>query len=247
MSRVRWDAPGEKKYEVGVDHCVLYPVNTENEYTPGVAWNGIIQVAETPEGGEPNKQYADNIPYLVMMSAEELGGTIEAYMYPKEWEACDGSAELAPGIVIGQQTRKTFGLCYRTKVGDDVNGDTAGYKYHLLYGAKVSPSERTYETINDSPEPITFSWEYTTTPVSVEGFNPTALLVINSIDANPEKLKALEDILYGTDAGEGGTASDPRLPLPDEVKALFADAAPTVLRAARDSYKVNNSAPILNK
>lgn len=241
--KIVWDAPGEKKYEVGVDHAVLYPVNENNEYTPGVAWNGITQIAETPEGGEPNKQYADNIPYLVMMSAEELGGTIEAYMYPKEWETCDGSAELSPGVVIGQQNRKTFGLSYRTKIGNDVEGDQLGYKLHLLYGAKASPSERTYETLNDSPEPATFSWEYTTTPVNVTNYNPTSLILIDSTKVNSEKLKALEDILYGSESG----GAEPRLPLPDEVKALF-EGSEEEASIARASYKVNRATnPLLNK
>lgn len=216
MARIAWDQTGEKLFEVGVDHCVLYPINAQAEYTPGVGWNGITQIAETPDGAEPEKQYADNIAYLTLMSAEEQNGTIEAFMYPDEWAIIDGSAELATGVMIGQQPRKTFGLSYRTKIGNDVDGDSHGYKLHLLYGAKVSPSERTYETLNDSPEPITFSWEFTTTPVGVTGHQPTALIVIDSTKVDAAKMKELEDLLYGTESTE------PRLPLPDEVKTIFA-------------------------
>lgn len=238
MPRLKWDAPGEKKFEVGVDHAVLYPVNADNEYTPGVAWNGITQISETPEGGEPNKQYADNIPYLTLMSAEELNGLIEALMYPPEWGVCDGSAEVVKGVHIGQQTRKTFGLCYRTKIGNDVEGENYGYKLHLLYGAKVSPSERTYETVNDSPEGMTFSWEFSTTPVGVTGYNPTSLITIDSPDVDEAKLAALEDILFGTDAGtEGGTEGTARLPLPDEIFALLKGESGQAAMA-RAAYKV---------
>lgn len=217
MPRLNWDAPGEKLFEAGVDHAVLYPLNDQGEYKPGVAWNGITQISETPEGAEPQDQYADNIKYLSLMSAEDLKGTIEAYMYPDEWNLCDGNAELAKGVTIGQQNRKAFGLSYRTKLGNDVDGQDHGYKLHLLYGAKASPSERTYETINDSPEPIAFSWDYNTTPVSVTGHQPTALLTINSTLVDPEALTNLENILYGSESG----TDDPRLPLPDEVVALL--------------------------
>lgn len=217
MPKLVWDATGEKMFEAGVDHAVLYPINDQGEYKPGEAWNGITQVAESPEGAEPQDQYADNIKYLSLMSAEELKGTIEAYMYPDGWNQCDGNAELAKGVIIGQQTRKSFGLSYRTKIGNDVDGQDHGYKLHLLYGAKVSPSERTYETINDSPEPIAFSWEYTTIPVSVTGHQPTSLLTIDSTKVDPEKLTALEAILYGSDEG----TEEARLPLPDEVLALL--------------------------
>lgn len=216
MARLTWDATGEKLFEVGVDHCVLYPINAQAQYTPGVAWNGITQISETPDGAEPEKQYADNIAYLTLMSAEEQNGTIEAFMYPDAWNQCDGNAELAAGVVIGQQQRKTFGLSYRTKIGNDIDGQDHGYKLHLLYGAKVSPSERTYETINDSPEPITFSWEYTTVPVFVTGHEPTALIIIDSTKVSSTALEELENILYGT------AADEPRLPLPDEVRAIFA-------------------------
>lgn len=215
MARIVWDATGEKLFEVGVDHCVLYPLSQQATYTPGVGWNGITQIAETPDGAEPEKQYADNIIYLTLMSAEELNGTIEAFMYPDEWAIIDGSAELADGVTIGQQPRKTFGLSYRTKIGNDVDGQDHGYKLHLLYGAKVSPSERTYETLNDSPEPITFSWEFSTTPVAVTGYQPTALIVIDSTKVDATRLSQLETILYGTEE------EDPRLPLPDEVRMIF--------------------------
>lgn len=227
MSRLVWDATGEKKFEAGVDHAVLYPINASGEYRPGVAWNGITQIAESPEGAEPQNQYADNIKYLSLMSAEELNGTIEAYTYPDEWEQCDGSAELTTGVSIGQQERKAFGMSYRTKLGNDVDGQDHGYKLHLLYGAKASPSERTYETINDSPEPISFSWEYTTTPVNVEGHKPTALVTIDSTKVDTAALARLEDVLYGTDAAGaedtevGGVGGEPRLPLPDEVVAIL--------------------------
>lgn len=237
MAKLVWDATGEKLFEAGVDHAVLYPISANGEYTPGVAWNGITQISETPEGAEPQNQYADNIKYLSLMSAEELNGTIEAYMYPDEWNLCDGSAELTKGVMIGQQNRKAFGLSYRTKIGNDVDDLDHGYKLHLLYGAKASPSERTYETINDSPEPITFSWEYTTTPVNVTDHQPTALLTIDSTKVDPDKLKALEEILYGSDDTD---SDDPRLPLPDEVLALLKGNAAEAT-AARMSYTVRDN------
>lgn len=240
--KVKWDAPGEKLYEAGVDHAVLYPVNDSNEYTPGVAWNGITQISENPEGAEPNKQYADNIPYLTLMSAEQLKGSIEALMYPPEWNACDGNVELSKGVFIGQQNRKTFGLCYRTILGNDVAGENYGYKLHLIYGAKASPSERTHETINDSPEAGSLSWEYTTTPVNVKNHKPTASVEINSTLIDAAKLTALEEILYGKDpTTEGGTDGvEPRLPLPDEVAAILAGSNESTVQAARASYKVTN-------
>lgn len=238
MAKLIWDAVGEKFFEAGIDHCVLYPANAQGEYKPGVAWNGITSIAETPEGAEPQDQYADNIKYISILSAEELGGTIEAYTYPDEWNQCDGNAELSKGVVIGQQNRKAFGLSYRTKIGNDVEGQDLGYKLHLLYGAKASPSERTFETINDSPEPAAFSWEYTTTPVPVDGHNPTALLTIDSTKVDATKLAALEKILYGSDE-EG--SEDPRLPLPNEVIALLNDATGTELHAARMSSMVRDS------
>lgn len=233
MSKIVWDATGEKFYETGVDHAVLYTMAKNGEYTPGVAWNGVTSIAETPEGAEPESQYADNIKYLTLMSAEELNGTIEAYTYPDSWGECDGSAELSTGVTIGQQARKTFGLSYRTKIGNDVDGQDHGYKLHLLYGAKASPSERTYETVNDSPEAISFSWEYETTPVPVEGHNPTALLTLDSTKIDKEKLASLEEILYGSEDTE------PRLPLPDEIVALLAGNDEEA-EAARVSYMATN-------
>lgn len=219
MAVLHWDEQGEKLYETGIKKCVLYPLNENNQYTPGVAWNGISSVSESPSGAEANAIYADDVKYLNLYSAEELGATIEAYMYPDEWEECDGSAELAEGVVLGQQNRKTFGLCYRTTLGNDTDGNDYGYKLHLLYGCKASPSERQYSTINDSPEAISFSWTITTTPVNVTGYKPTSVITIDSTKfKTPEKqakLKALEDILYGTEN------VDPRLPLPDEIKSIM--------------------------
>lgn len=222
MARIVWDAIAERLFETGIDHCVLYPMNASGAYTPGVPWNGITQVSETPDGAEPNDQYADNIKYFTLISAEELGGTIEAFMYPDEWNQCDGNVEVSKGVVIGQQNRKTFGLSYRTRLGNATDGADYGYKLHLLYGAKASPSERTYETINDSPEPNTLSWDYNTTPVAVKGYKPTSLITINSTTVDPEKLAALEDLLYGSEDEDDTTP--PRLPLPDEVLAMFPGA-----------------------
>lgn len=226
MSKITWDGTGERLYETGVDHGVHYLLNKEtNQYDKGVAWNGLTAVTENPSGAESNPQYADNIKYLDLYSAEEFGATIEAFTCPAQFEECDGTAEIATGITIGQQNRKTFGMCYRTKIGNDVDDQDHGYKLHIIYGAKASPSEKAYNTINDSPEPITFSWEVTTTPVQVEGHKATATLVINSTKVDADKLKALEDILYGKDAEGDGTGSDPRLPMPGEILAMFEEAA----------------------
>lgn len=223
MSKIVWDQTGERFFETGVDRGVLYPINNEGKYTPGVAWNGLTAVTESPSGAEPTDLYADNIKYLTMRSAETFGATIEAYTYPDEFGQCDGSAEIATGVIIGQQARKTFGLCYRTLLGNDVDGQDHGYKLHLIYGATASPSEKGYATVNDSPEAITFSWEVSTTPVNVNGFKPTACITIDSTKANPTDLASLEEILYGKDAGAEGTpaAVDPRLPLPDEVAEIM--------------------------
>lgn len=237
MGRLKWDAVGEKKFEAGVDHAVYYPLTETGEYTPGVVWNGITSIAETPEGAEPESQYADNIKYLTMVSAEELNGTIEAYTYPYEFAQSNGEAELADGVTIGQQARKPFGLSYRTKVGNDVLGQNAGYKLHLLYGAQCSPSERTYETLNESPEAINLSWEFTTTPVNVEGHEPTALLTVDSTKVDKEAMARLEDVLYGTDGEGEGTATAARLPLPDEVVAIL-EGDNTRAMAARMSSRV---------
>lgn len=222
-----WDKTGEKIYETGVDRGVLYP-QVSGSYPKGVAWNGLTAVTESPSGAEASPIYADNIKYLSLMSAEEFGATVEAYTYPAEFAECDGSAEIANGVSIGQQTRKTFGLCYRTVKGNDTEGDAHGYLLHIIYGATASPSEKAYQTINDSPEAITFSWELSTTPVNVTGFKPTASLVIDSTKASAEKLKALEEILYGKDPtepdGDDGVAA--RLPLPDEIATLMASEGP---------------------
>ena len=223
MSKLVWDQTGERLYETGVDRGVLYLLDNSNKYSTGVAWNGLTAVTESPSGAEATDLYADNIKYLSMRSAETFGATIEAYTYPDEFGECDGSAEIATGVIIGEEARKTFGLCYRTVVGNDVNGNDHGYKLHLIYGATASPSEKGYATISDSPEAITFSWEVTTTPVNVEGFKPTACLTIDSTKANATDLASLEEILYGKDAGAEGTpaAVEPRLPLPDEVAEIM--------------------------
>lgn len=220
MAKLIWDKTGERYYETGVKNGVLY-IPTEGVYSKGVAWNGLTAVTESPSGAEATALYADDMKYLSLYSAEEFGATIEAYTYPDEFAQCDGSAELTKGVSIGQQARKTFGLCYRTTVGNDTDGNDYGYKLHMIYGCMASPSEKAYATINDSPEAITFSWEVTTTPVSVAGFKPTASITIDSTKADPTKLAALEDILYGKD-GEPG--SEARLPLPDEIKTLMSAA-----------------------
>lgn len=217
MSKLTWDASGERLYETGVKQGVLY-VMDNNVYGNGVAWNGLTAITESPSGAESTPLYADDIKYLDLRSTEEFGATIEAYTYPDEFAACDGSASIADGVSIGQQARKMFGLCYRTTVGNDTDGTDHGYKLHLIYGATASPSEKAYETINDSPEAITFSWEITTTPVSVTGFKPTASITIDSTKADPTCLAALEEKLYG------GESTEPTLPLPDEVKTIMTKA-----------------------
>lgn len=215
MARLVWDKTGERFYETGVRQGVLYPM-VDGAYPKGVAWNGLTAVTESPSGAESTALYADDIKYLNLRSTEEFGATIEAYTYPKEFEECDGSAELAAGVTIGQQPRKSFGLSYRTALGNDVENENHGYKLHLIYGATASPSEKAYATISDSPEAITFSWEVTTVPVNVEGFKPTALLTIDSTKVDPAKLAALEDILYGK------AETEARLPMPDEIATLMA-------------------------
>lgn len=222
--RLVWDATGERLYETGVSQGVLYVQDSTGKYPKGVAWNGLTGVTESPSGAEVTALYADDIKYLNLMSAEEFGATIEAYTYPDEFAQCDGSAELTTGVTIGQQDRATFGMCYKTVLGNDSESNNYGYKLHIIYGAKASPSEKAYATINDSPEAITFSWEVTTTPVNVNGFKPTASLTIDSTKVDAGKLTALEDILYGKDAGAEGTpaAVAARLPLPDEIATLMA-------------------------
>ena len=213
MSKLKWDQTGERLYETGVSKGVLYPY-ANNPYTNGVAWNGLINVSESPEGAEATPLYADNIKYLNLMSAEEFKATIEAYTYPDEFAACNGEASLEEGVSIGQQKRSQFGLSYQTKIGNDVNSEL-GYKIHLIYGALAAPSEKAYATVNDSPEAITFSWEISTTPVEVPGFKPTASLVIDSTKVDPTKLAEFEKKLYGDETTEA------TLPLPSEVATLF--------------------------
>ena len=227
MSKLVWDKTGERFYETGVKNGVLYVQGTGGTYPKGVAWNGLTAITESPSGAEATPLYADDIKYLNLISNEEFGATIEAYTYPEEFAECDGSKELVEGVMIGQQTRKTFGLCYRTALGNDTDGNDHGYKLHIIYGALAAPSEKAYATINDSPEAITFSWEVTTTPVNVTGSKPTASIVIDSTKADPDKLAALEEILYGKDGtGEQQTgAAAPRLPLPDEIKTLMTVSA----------------------
>ena len=217
MSKIVWDQTGERLYETGVNHGVLY-IPTSGVYSKGVAWNGLTAVTESPSGAEATALYADDIKYLNLMSNEEFGCTIEAYTYPDEFAACDRSASLAKGVSIGQQPRKTFGLCYRTTLGNDTDGNDYGYKLHMVYGCLAAPSEKAFSTINDSPEAITFSWEVSTTPVNVAGHKPTAHLEIDSTKADPVKLAALEKILYGD------TDTEARLPLPDEIVTLMAEA-----------------------
>lgn len=229
MSRLVWDKVGERLYETGVSQGVLYPIQTGGVYTKGVAWNGLSAVTESPSGAEPTAVYADNIKYLNMMSAEDFGGTIEAYTRPDEFEECDGSKEIAPGVYAGQQNRKVFGLSYKTILGNDVDSNDYGYKLHLVYGCLASPSEKGYQTVNDSPEAMSLSWEFSTTPVEIntliEGkkLKPTAILVFDSTKVDADKMTALEEILYGKNpTSEDGTDGvEPRLPLPDEVIALM--------------------------
>ena len=214
MAKLVWDESGKRLYETGVEKGVLYVQGENGQYENGVAWNGLTAVTESPSGAEPTALYADDIKYLELFSAEEFGATIEAYTYPAEFEACDGSASLGTGVTIGQQDRKAFGLCYRTIVGNDVKGNENGYKLHLIYGAKAKPSEKAYATVNDSPEAVTFSWEVTTTPVNVAGFKPTASVTIDSTKIEAGKLKAIEDKLYGTQDQE------PTLLSPDEIAQI---------------------------
>ena len=214
MSKLVWDVVGERNYETGVSKGVLYPM-VSGAYPKGVAWSGLTTVTETASGAEATPLYADNIKYLNLMSVEELGGTIEAYTAPDEFGACDGTAEITPGVTVGQQPRQTFGLAYQTILGNDAENNKHGYKIHLVYGALASPTERSYATVNDSPEAMTMSWEFSTTPVSVTGFEPTSLVVIDSTKVDAEKLAAFEAIIYGSDNVEA------RLPLPDEVATLL--------------------------
>lgn len=215
MSKLTWDLTGERLYETGVKMGVLYP-QTAGAYPKGVAWNGLTAVTESPSGAEASPFYADDIKYLNLMSAEEFGATIEAFMYPDEFAECNGEGTLAEGVTIGQQPRKAFGMCYRTILGNDTDGNEYGYKIHIIYGALAAPSEKAYATVNESPEPITLSWELTTTPIAVQGHKPTATLTIDSTKVDAEKLAALEAVLYGSEDTEA------RLPLPDEIATMLA-------------------------
>lgn len=215
MSKIVWDKTGERLYETGVDHGVLYPVQEDGTYSLGVAWNGLTGITESPSGAEATPLFADNIKYLNMVSAEDFGCTIEAFTYPDEFAECDGSATIATGVNIGQQSRKTFGLCYRTIVGNDVESNGYGYKLHLLYGCLAAPSEKSYASVNDSPEAITFSWEVSATPVNVTGYKPTACLTIDSTKVDATKMAAIEDALYGS------TSAEAKLLMPDEIVAII--------------------------
>jgi hypothetical protein len=218
MGILTWDGVGERQYETGVDHGVLYIPDNAGAYVDGVAWNGLTSVSEAPSGAEPTALYADNTKYLNLISAEEFSATLEAYTYPEEFNQFDGVATPTPGVMVGQQSRKTFGLSYRTLIGNDVDGTDHGYKLHLVYGCQASPSEKAYNTVNDSPEAVPFSWEMSTTPVGVTGMKPTSLLTIDSRTVSQSALETLEDFLYGT------VGTDPSLPLPDAVIALFSGA-----------------------
>ena len=215
MSRLTWDNTGERLFETGVKNGVLYPIQADGKYTKGVAWNGLISVTESPSGAEATALYADDIKYVNLLSNEEFGATIEAYTYPDEFAECDGSGTLAEGVLLGQQKRKVFGLCYRTTIGNDVDGNDHGYKLHLVYGCLAAPSEKAYSTINDNPDAITFSWEVTTTPVNVTGFKPTSQITIDSTKVAEEKMTAIEALLYGSEQKEAS------LPLPDELAAVL--------------------------
>lgn len=218
MAKLVWDETSKRKYETGVSKGVLYVQTEDGTYGKGVAWNGLTAVNESPSGAEATPLYADDIKYLELTSTEEYGASIEAYTYPEEFEVCDGSAELAAGVTIGQQPRKAFGFCYKTIIGNDVKNNDYGYKIHIVYGAKAAPSEKAYQTVNDSPEAITFSWELTTTPVSVKGHKPTACVTIDSTKIDAAKLTAIEEALYGTESEE------PKILLPDEIAAILKSA-----------------------
>ena len=217
MPTLVWDAVGEKVYETGVDHGVLYTPDATGAYNSGVVWNGLVTVTESPSGAEPQPQYADNIKYINLVSVEEFGGTIEAFTWPDEFGICDGTASPSAGVILGQQTRATFGLSYRTRIGNDVDGDSHGYKIHVVYGCLATPTEKAYATVNDSPEAATFSWEFTTTPVAVTGYKDVSLITIDSTKISANGLAAVEEALYG------GTG-DASLPMPDALLALAATA-----------------------
>lgn len=233
MTKLKWDQVSEKVYETGVDRGVLYIPNNSGDYANGYPWNGLISVSESPSGAESNKQYADNQVYLNLTSAEEFSATVEAYTYPDEFAQCDGSAELSPGVFIGQQRRKQFGLAYRSLIGNDVEATDYGYKLHMVYGGLAAPTEKAYTTVNDSPEAITFSWEISTTPVDVPGHKPSATLTIDSTKVDAAKLAELEAILYGT------AGTEPRMPLPEEVMALFAGVATVQVTSVKPTQAGN--------
>lgn len=238
MTKIKWDQNGERRYETGVSHGVLYPVANDGTYPEGFGWNGLTAVTESPSGAESNKQYANNRVYLNLVSAEEFGGTIEAFTWPDEFGQCDGTAEPVPGVYIGQQNRRGFGLAWQTLVGNDTEGTDYGYKIKLVYGGLAAPTEKANATVNESPEATAFSWELTTTPVDVPGvhpitgkpFRPTSILTIDSTKFLPAKLKELEDILYGTES------TDARLPLPEEVFEILEGAVATEVEPQKPTY-----------
>lgn len=238
MPTLVWDQTGERLYETGVDHGVLYIPDSLGAYMTGVAWNGLTSVSENPTGAEANAQYADNIKYLTLMSAEEFGATLEAFTYPDEFDQFDGLASPVPGVTVGQQTRKAFGLSYRTLIGNDLDGNDHGYKLHLVYGCMASPSEKAYNTVNDTPEPITFSWEISTTPVPVTGLKPTSVLIIDSTEVEPTVLAAIEAILYGDDD------NGPSLPTPDEIIAIFEDS-PTLVTPVEPGFTASTGVIVI--
>lgn len=215
MARLIWDEVGQRFFETGVKNGVLYVQDNDGSYKNGVVWNGLTAVTESPSGAEETPLYADDVKYLTLRSAEEFGATVEAYTYPEEFEQCDGSATIAEGVTIGQQARRAFGLCYRTSVGNDIQGQNFSYKLHLIYGCTVAPSEKSYSTINDNPEAITFSWELSTVPVPVDGFSPTASLVIDASKVEEGKMQQLEDALFGDESNEA------KLLLPNEIMEML--------------------------
>lgn len=227
MAEIKWDKVGERFYETGVDRGVLYIPNAQGTYTKGYAWNGLVSVTESPSGAEATPQYADNIKYLNLVSAEEFGATVEAFTYPEEFAQCDGTASPVPGLNIGQQTRRTFGLSYRTKIGNDLESTDYGYKLHLVYGALAAPTEKAYNTVNESPEAITFSWELSTTQVNVSGFKPTAQLTLDSTKLTPSQMSDVEELLYGT------PGNNPQLPTPDQVIALLSGSGVLEVRPTK--------------
>ena len=250
MSKLKWDETGERLYETGLDHGILYIMSGNGAYSDGIAWNGLISVTESPTGAEATPLYADNIKYLNLIAAEDFGATIEAYSYPSEFRQCDGNVIPIPGVTMGQQARKTFGLCYRTKMGNDIQGDEYGYKLHLIYCALAAPSERAYQTINDSPEAITFSWTITTTPIAVPDKKPTSCISIDSTKTDPELFKLLEDLICGRDAIPGDIRHapvpeiTPHLPSPDAVVEIIETGS--LYRSVYETLRDSSGQPILD-